>query len=126
YEDMIIGGYQYIENGVERANTLSDANNMNLGYDASIEGNTIFESCKYLPIDDCVDGEKYLSIYIDDPNSDKHWGNLTVNKRTVNGQEAIKIRIEMTYVTGAEGPNGGDIPPPSIPWQMHNIVLIKQ
>src|SRR5690606_23387224 len=108
-----------------RVNTLSDVNNLSLGYSASVDGNSIFESCKYMPVDDCTDGEKRLILSIDDPNSEKHWGRLILHKRTVNGQEAIKIRIEMTYVTG-EDPIDGNFPPPSIPWQMHNIVLIKQ
>ncbi|WP_299363644.1 DUF6705 family protein, partial [Winogradskyella sp.] len=125
YEDTMVGGYQYIENGVEIVNTLTDANNPNLGISASIDGNLIFDDCQYLPVDDCIDSEKYINLSIDDPNSDKHWGNLIVHKRTVNGQAAIKINIVMTYVTGAD-PLEGDLPDPSIPWQMHDIVLIKQ
>src|SRR5690606_22916851 len=34
YEDIIIGGYQYIVDGTEEINTLVDANNLNLGYSA--------------------------------------------------------------------------------------------
>ena len=125
YEDRIIGGYQYIENGVEKVNTLSDANNPNLGISASIVGNTIHNRCRFLPVDDCVEGEKSLGLSIDDPHSDKHWGHLRLFKRIVNGQEALKIRISMTYVTG-EDPEDGNFPPPSIPWKMENIVLLKQ
>lgn len=125
YEDTIIGGYQYIENGVEVVNTLSDANNPSLGISASIDGNLIFNDCTFLPVDDCTDGEKRLGLSIDDPNSDNHYGDLIVHKRAVNDQEAIKIRIEMTYSSGLD-PIDGEFPPPSIPWQMHNIVLIKQ
>lgn len=125
YEDIIIGGYQYIKNGIEKVNTLSDANNPNLGISASIVGNNIHTDCRYLPVDDCSTNEKSLDLGIDDPNSDKHWGVLRVFRRTVNGQEAIKINISMTYVTG-EDPEDGDFPPPSIPWDMNNIVLIKQ
>ena len=124
YEDLLIGGYKYIENGVEKVNTLSDADKPALGDSASIEGNSIHDKCKYLYVDDCVDSEKYMVIYIDDPNSDKHYGHLTLHKRTINGRAALKIKINMTYA--GDDPKNGVFPPPSIPWTMNNIVLLKQ
>ena len=126
YEDLLIGGYQYIENGIELVNTLDDANNPNLGISASIDGNLILKDCNYHPVNDCVDGEKSLRLGIDDPNSDKHWGILRLFKRTINGQDALKIIIEMTHVTDGEDPEDGDLPSPSIPWHIRNINLIKQ
>jgi len=125
YEDTIVGGYQYIEAGIEKINTLTDSNNPTLGYEASIYGNTIFDDCRYLSVNDCIEGEKSLGLAIDDTNSEFHYGDLIIYKREVNGQEAIKINIEMTYTFGLETIDG-DVPDPSIPWQMHNIVLIKQ
>lgn len=125
YQDRIIGGYRYVENGIEKVNTLTDSNNPNLGISASIVGNNIHSNCRYLPVDDCLESEKSLDLSIDDPNSDKHWGVLRIFKRTINSQEAIKINISMTYITG-EDPEDGVFPPPSIPWDMNNIVLIKQ
>ncbi len=124
YEDLMVGGYRYIENGVEKINTLSDANNPNLGYSASIDGNIIFDDCKFLPVDDCVEGEKRMGLSIGDKITKKHYGWLMLHKRTVNGQEALKIRIAMNYP--GKDPVDGNFPPPSIPWQMHNLILIKQ
>jgi hypothetical protein len=122
YEDSMIGGYQYVENGVEIANTLTDADNTNLGISASINGNTIYDNCSYLPVNDCSEDEKRLGLSINDPNSPSHNGDLMIHLREDNGQEAIKIRIEMNYY----GNVSGALPNPSIPWQMHDIVLIKQ
>jgi hypothetical protein len=122
YEDIMTGGYQYIEDGDEIVNTLDDANNPNLGRSANIHGNRISNNCRYLPVDDCTDGEKRLGLSIKDPNSEPHIGDLIIHKREINGEEAIKIRIEMNYY----GNVSGTLPDPSIPWQMHDIILIKQ
>jgi hypothetical protein len=62
YEDLLIGGYQYIKDGVEKINTLTDANNSSIGRNASILGNNVYNNCKYLPVDDCVEGEKNLDL----------------------------------------------------------------
>lgn len=125
YEDTIVGGYRYVEDGVEKINTLDDANNPNLGFSASIDGNTVYESCKYLPVDDCVDGEKYLDLSINDVTSDGHIGDLIVSKRVVNGQEVIKINIAMNYYKLDYSPDG-EMPDPTLPWTIQNMVLVKQ
>jgi hypothetical protein len=109
----------------KKVNTLDDASDPNIGRNASIEGNNIYSNCKYLPANDCINEENYLGLSIDDPNSEQHYGDLILHKRTINGQEALKINIEMTYVTGND-PQDGDLPAPTIPWHMRNIILIKQ
>ena len=125
YEDAIIGGYQYIENGVEKINTLSDANNLNLGYNASIWGNNIYDNCSYIPVDDCIEGEKRLSLSIEDTITTEHFGDLILHKRTVSGQEALKAMIDIGYV-GNNHQEGVPTPLPTMPSQMNNIILIKQ
>jgi hypothetical protein len=62
YEDLLVGGYQYIKGGVEKINTLSDANNPSIGRNASIKGNSIHSNCKYLPINHCIEGEKKFRL----------------------------------------------------------------
>ncbi|WP_299362887.1 DUF6705 family protein [Winogradskyella sp.] len=125
YEDTMVGGYQYIENGIEKINTLTDADNPNLGISASIDGNLIFDNCQYLPVDDCIDSEKYLGLSINDTTSDGHVGWLMLHKRQVNGQEALKINIEMNYYK-FDLSSDGEVPAPTLPWQMHDVILIKQ
>jgi len=125
YEDLMVGGYQYIENGVEKINTLSDVNHPSLGYHASIKGNTILDSCYYLPTDDCVESEKRLSLSIEDTFTNDHYGSLILHKRTINGQEALNVRIEFRYYK-ATVTEDEIIPDPTMPWQMNNIIMIKQ
>ena len=122
YEDLLIGGYQYTVNGEEKINTLTDANDPSIGRNASIRGNSVYSSCKYLPVDDCVDGEKNLDLSIDDVTSDGHIGDLRLFKRTINGQEALKAKISINYYRDVSGTP----PDPTLPWRMDNIILYKQ
>jgi len=122
YEDLLVGGYQYIKDGVEKINTLSDANNPSMGRKASIMGNNIFNNCKLLPINDCADGEKNLSLSIKDIPANGHFGSLRLFKRIINGKETLKANIIMDYL----GDANGRAPDPTLPWKMENIVLIKQ
>lgn len=122
YEDILVGGYRYVENGIEKINTLTHANDPSMGRDASIMGNSIYHSCKYLPVDDCVEGEKSLDLSIDDVASDGHIGDLRLFVRFVNGQKVLKANIEMNYLKV----ESGDLPSPTLPWQMQNIVFIKK
>lgn len=123
YEDVLIGGYQYIENGVEKINTLYHSNDPSLGRNASIKGNNIYNNCKYLPADDCMEGEKRLDLSIVDITSEGHIGDLILHRRVVNGQDALKINIDMNYLRSEIN---GEIPEPTLPWQMLDIILIKQ
>ena len=122
YEDLLVGGYQYIKDGIEKINTLSDANDPSIGRNAGIRGNNIYKSCKYLPINDCVDGEKNLDLSINDIPKNGHIGDLRLFKRTINGQEALKANIIMNYLRDVNG----ELPNPTLPWKMANTVLIKQ
>jgi hypothetical protein len=122
YEDLLIGGYQYIKDGVEKINTLSDANSPSIGRNASIRGNNIYNNCKYLPINDCIEGEKNLDLSINDIPLNGHIGDLRLFKRTINGKEVLKANIVMNYYRDING----RAPDPTLPWQMENFVLIKQ
>lgn len=118
YEDFMIGEYQYIENGVEKINRLSFLN-QNLGYDHKITGNVIHKTCDFLSVDDCVEGEKRLSLGLIDITGE-HWARMLLHKRIINGQEAINVLIVFNYV-GEENPT----PDPTLPWQQE-YVMFKQ
>ncbi|MDA9339446.1 hypothetical protein N9Q68_00585 [Polaribacter sp.] len=122
YEDLLIGGYQYIENGVEKINTLADANDPSIGRAASIKGNNIYNNCKYLPVNDCVEGEKSLDLSIKDTTSEGHIAALRLYKRIINGQEAFKANLSMNYYKDVSGA----IPDSTLPGMMRNIILLKQ
>ena len=55
YKDMLVGEYQYIENGVEKANTLLDMTNPNIkGYLHKIAGYLIVDKNFNPDCNDCI------------------------------------------------------------------------
>ena len=113
FEDLIIGEYQYIENGVEKINTLTNLS-LNLGHSHKIDGNSIYNNCMFLPVDDCLDGEKRLVVYLDNPGT-RHYAQVTLHKRVINGQQALKAFISFEYIGSND--ETGDQPSPTMPWQ---------
>jgi integrase len=100
----MVGGYQYIKNGVEKINTLADADNLSIGYDASIWGSSIHNNCFYLPVEDCVDGEKRLDLSLEDVITENHFADLILHKRIINGNQAINAKIVFGF-SGQDYPN---------------------
>lgn len=95
YEDLIIGEYQYIVNGIEKANTLS---NLNVIYNnqfskhsiagiSTIENNTRLWKCPQ-----CSPNEKRLSAIITDTNTDRS-ADFFVRKTIINGKEVLQVKI---------------------------------
>ena len=94
YEDLIIGEYQYIENGVEKANTLSQINTVyNDQRSHNIDGNFVvnnnFREWK-CPL--CDPNEKRLSLSIRDAATD-NYAHIGMRRTTESGQEVMKIKI---------------------------------
>lgn len=93
YQDMLIGGYKYIKNGVVKVDVEnyfldneSSSNQVIIGY-MILTGNHIIDC------DDCLPNEKRIYGSIRDPNSSGYVDKLFIRKITVNNQEAIKIYI---------------------------------
>ena len=80
-------------------------------------------SCYYLPVDDCVEGEVRLNASIVDAIT-PHFADFMLHKRIINGEEAIKANINFQYVS--PGVPEETTPDPTLPWQLDDIVFIKQ
>lgn len=121
YEDLIIGEYQYIKNGVEKVNTL---NKLLINYTNkskhSIDGNMILTGTE-LGCDECSISEKRLRIGLTDGASE-NWAELDIRKININGQPAIKIFIRWMMAVHVEGTPA--LAKPSFPGGEY--VLIKQ
>lgn len=120
YEDLIIGEYQYIENGVEKINTLSRLNtNFVDGIYYSIHGNLIMSS-NYL-CDDCLPSQNHLGGSLSE-SSTQSLAEVDFKLTTVNGQPAMRVLISWRYKTRAvsDSPN----PQPSFPGGEY--IMIKQ
>lgn len=108
YEDILIGGFEYKENQIIIMSSLSDISNPNItGYQHKIYGNTIFKGCIFTPVQDCLEGEKRVSIFMKDLIESLIFYSLVLHKRVVNGQEGLKIFLneesrKFTYQEGEE------------------------
>lgn len=124
YEDLIIGEYQYIENGIEKVNTLPE---INITYNNqgihNISGNLIVDNnfrmwkCPACPVN-----EKRFHGSIMDATTERY-AYITMRKTNELGQEVMKIKI--SHVAGVALVEGEPLPPDfSLP--QGEFTLIKQ
>lgn len=117
YEDLVVGEYQYIENGVEKVNTLSrltlTSNNNN------INGNLVLTG-KELGCKDCRTDEKRLRLGI---TSSPNFGEIDIRKTTVNGKEAILV---VFWWTGPIAVKEGEPMPKPAAIKAGTYLMVKQ
>lgn len=124
YEDLIIGEYQYTNNGVEIANTLTEINTIyNNQRKHSIDGNALVNSNhRQWQCSDCSAGEKRLRTSIRDVVSSRY-ADLIMRRTTEGGQEVMKIKItNISRVIHIEG----QPTPPNFALPTGEFTLIKQ
>ena len=124
YEDLIIGEYQYIENGTEVVNTLNEINTVyNNQRVHNIDGNHIVHNnFRLFRCPECAVGEKRLSGSIKDASTNRY-ADFCIRRIAENGQEVMKIKIgfvERTFQT-ADEPT-----PPEFSLPLGEITLVKQ
>jgi hypothetical protein len=110
YEDVLIGEYQYIENGVEKVNSLSNLNSNPLTYfDYNLYSSTkMTNESPYPPCDECPSGTLRLRMKFDEPaNDDSLLGADFVIRRVVeNGVEKLKVQfVKIGAASGASKTN---------------------
>ena len=96
YTDYIIGEYQYIKNGGEIQNTLSNLNISHTQiYDYNIYGNTQSRGTKIpTPCPECLPGEIKLLTYYNEPSRRNIEGldsHMVFRRFTENGVDKLKI-----------------------------------
>src|SRR5690554_1026557 len=107
YEDMLVGEYQYIENGVEKINTLANINSQHNNISNSIILTTPF----FMGCDDCLPTERRVYFSFSDPLADLS-GFIVFKKMVVNGQQALRMTFRYRGKLIQEGQMP---PPPTIP-----------
>ncbi|HET8809140.1 MAG TPA: DUF6705 family protein [Flavobacteriaceae bacterium] len=90
YEDLLVGEYRYVENGVEKINTLPTLTTI-YGNQRShnIVGNTVISKHQKPECGNCTPGEKRVNLGFSDPIHQLS-GELILQRITVNGQPALK------------------------------------
>ena len=124
YQDMLVGEYQYIENGVEKANTLLDMDNPNIkGYLHKIAGYRIVGKTINPDCNDCSIDERRVLLTIRHPTVDDVNADLVLRYVIVNGVEQLEANLfgrgPGVYLEGRTDPLDLDVP-------YGDYVLIKQ
>ena len=71
YEDLLIGEYHYVKNGVEIINTLPLLNdNMIIGHNHNISGNFFIPINLFVNCNNCSPSEKRIKLHFSDPQRD--------------------------------------------------------
>ena len=102
YEDLIIGEYQYIENGVEKRNTLSKLNTSYTNQRNHAIASRFLLTGTGLGCSDCTSTEKRIKGGLIDDTANA-LANIQLRKITVNGKVAIKLSLYWETKTKQEG-----------------------
>jgi len=123
YEDDIIGGVEYKENGVTKVNTLSYINNTSFvnTIQYPISGRLLFDKDFYPKCPECPANELRLQLTYKEPGKAGS-GRLVLRRISINGQEALKIEHRsgtIMYKDGEPLPEAYILPD-------GNFVFVKQ
>jgi hypothetical protein len=109
YEDLLVGEYEYIENGIPKVNTLAQLNTVyNNQRVHNIDGNSIINNndrAWRCPL--CTLGERRLETSIRDSSTNRY-ALMFMRKIIVGSQQALSIKISQvttaSYVIGTTPP----------------------
>lgn len=124
YEDLIIGAYQYVVNGVERVNTLPQLDTVYTNQRRhSIDGSSLIDNNnRQWRCPECNPNEKRLSANIADVSTDRH-AKLFLRRMTLNGQQVMKIKISRASGGTYDASVG---PQPGFSLRVGEFTMIKQ
>ena len=94
YQDLLVGEYQYIENGTEIANTLSDFNNPSvLGYSHNISGGVFTHRLPGNCTDNSAVAEIKIELFLNHPTEEYTEGRMILRYVDDNGTEKLQACI---------------------------------
>lgn len=123
YEDLIVGEFKFIKDGIEKGNTLA---NINVNYNDEsvnhiITGKRIIIGTG-LGCPDCLSTEKRLRLSFID-NKSPNIAGIDIRKTSVNGVSALKVKIFWNgFITRKEG----DAATPSASINTGEYIMIRQ
>lgn len=94
YMDLLVGEYQYIENGIEKVNTLADFDNQNIsGYNHNISGRVFTHILPNFCIDNSQSQEIKIELSITSPLDSFISGYIILRYVNDNGSEKLEACI---------------------------------
>ncbi|AWM12589.1 hypothetical protein DI487_01005 [Flavobacterium sediminis] len=104
YEDCLVGEFQYIEDGVEKANTLSNLDVNYLGlFDYNMYSVTRIRKTSYPVCDECNANEKRLVMFFTEPANDDDCLEGMWAMRVVVEGGVQKLKVQFRFETVACG-----------------------
>lgn len=128
YFDYVIGGYQYIENGVEKINTLHQLTDSNFSlYSYSILGNILNTAADNPACNICDPFQRRLILQFEDPTRaiiTGLYGEIILRRVDSGGQQKIEMRLRqvgnITYIEG----NPPQFESFNVPWGSYTLIKI--
>lgn len=113
YEDLLVGEFKYVENGVVIADYLADMNSGNLSRDRNIRGNSIIYRGWFPRCDACPNDELRVRLHFTDP--ERQFRATLVLRHGIqwwNQQEYIEARLFVSglYTVAPGAPTGLRVP----------------
>jgi hypothetical protein len=99
YEDVIIGEYRYVENGIELVNTIQNLNAPFVNHNAyQITGSSIVKPTSAPICPECDPNERRIKLSFSDPirNAPGLTGRITLRRVDENGVQKIHMRLQQT------------------------------
>lgn len=94
HEDVLYGEYQYIQDGVEKINTLNQIDNIYSSQAKhTIGGNYIINKNVYTRCNECEENEKRVYLFMGDPLTGGRAADLILRRIMDSGQPAIVAYI---------------------------------
>ena len=94
YEDLLIGEYQYLENGVEVINSLSRLSSPLVNNAQHyIDGNQLLKKMQIIPCDNCGMAERRVLLFFSDPQRKYLHNKLVLRFIDNNGVETIEVQL---------------------------------
>ncbi len=125
YEDLLIGEYSYVNNGIEVVNTLPLLNdNTIIGREHNISGRHLILNNIYITCNDCGTNEKRFMLNFHDPERNYLSLSLVLRYLTPNIGEPIKMTATLISNGGGIIPEENSPTNPRIPYGEY--LMIKQ
>lgn len=106
FTDYLIGEFQYVEDGIEKANTLSNINvNHSSIFDYNMYSIAFVKKFAFPVCNDCTLADKRLVMHFDEPANDDSLLDANFIMRHVIENGVEKLKVQFIMISSADGIN---------------------